>query len=132
MGIARDEKMVCKVVAINAQTVNATASVSSAAMRISYGSEFSYILKLSGTTPSVNLTYKVTDSDVNNADDVCTNHDHTSAWISPANNGTLATNVSSTTADSFSPVVTKWVQFTVTGTSGNGTDTKATLVLMYQ
>jgi hypothetical protein len=131
--ISRDERLVSKEVVISAETVNATATVTSSVMRASYAEHFSFLLKISvGAAPKVNLEYQVINSDLNNVDDIGSGKDSFSEWVTPTTNGTIASNLTATAADGFAPAVTKWIRFRVVGQAGNSADTLVTLTILSQ
>jgi hypothetical protein len=128
----RREGLVCKEVVLLNQTVNATATVTSSAIKAGYGENFSILVLIpSGATKSVNVYYDVTNSVQGDAALVCTGVDSGSQWICPDTNGTIKSGASTTFADGFSPAVSKWLRFRVTGTATNGADTVVSIVLLY-
>jgi hypothetical protein len=127
----RREGMVTKEVVLSLETVNGAATVTSEAIRAGYGENFSLIVKLSGTTPIVTVYYDITNSDSAAPGDVCANFDSGSEWVCPDTNGTIKSAATATFADGFSPAVSKWLRFRVTGVGANGADTKVTVILQY-
>lgn len=114
---------------IDAQTVNGAATVSSGAIRVSYGEQFGLILRLSGDSPKVTLRYQVIESNVNDVNAVATGEDSGSAWITPSATGDIATAIIASLAVEFAPMVSKWIRLQVVGAADNGANTKATLFL---
>jgi hypothetical protein len=128
----RREAIVSKEVVLLNQTVNATATVTSDPIRMGYGENFSILVLIhSGAMKSVNVYYDITDSVQNDPSLVCTGVDSASQWVCPDTNGTIKSGAAITFADGFSPAVSKWGRFRVTGTGTNGADTVVSIVLLY-
>ena len=127
----RREGMITKEVVLLNKTVNAAATVTSEAIRSGYGENFSILVLIpSGATKSLNIYYDVTNSVQNDYSLVCAGGDSGSEWICPDTNGTIKSGASATFADGFSPAVSKWLRFRVTGSATNGVDTVVSIILL--
>ncbi len=109
------------------QTVNATATVNSDPIDVSYDEQFSYKITIhSGTTPDITLGYQIIESgqglkaDVGGAKDT----ENGFTWVTPTTGGTpiLSGFSSGSKANAFAPMVTKWLRFFVTGIGSNGSN----------
>lgn len=87
----------------------------------------------SGTTPKVNLSYQIIESNQCDVDLVGEaapgdlKEANKSATSPTTGNELVAEITSGNQADGFSPMCTKWLRFKMTGNTGNDTDTKVSL-----
>jgi hypothetical protein len=114
---------------ISAQTVNGAATVSSSAIRVSYGQNFGVYVKLAGTTPVVTIRYQVINSDCNDINMINAGEDSHTEWITPTTGSDIMTAITATAADGFSPMVSKWIRIQVVGVGANGANTVANVYL---
>lgn len=81
-------------------------------------------------TGDVDVSYEIIESNKSHPDDVLAEVAAGKlAWTAPVNQATILQNVTSSKADGFSPMVTRWVRFKATGNAGNGADCKLSLKL---
>lgn len=99
---------------------------------ISEYSAFSYKLEIhSGSAPDVKITYEVIESTQNFAVLVAseTTGEQIKNWVSPITGGTIDSSITSNQCDGFSPIVTRWIKWKVTGVASNGTNTYVSLYI---
>jgi len=122
---------------IDSQTVNATASITSAALVVGSYSDFSYVLTIeSGSAPDVQLEVQVIDSNTSSysllasTSDVSVDSSYYGTWTDLNTSGVLdASHTSGKIADGFSLPVTRIFRFKITGIASNGADTVVSLTL---
>jgi len=96
-------KTITRELALDAETINGSASVESDPILVDYAENFSYIAIVSGTTPNVTLKYQITQSMQSDSSLVCTGPDVSSTWYTPKSGGSIDTSIVATNSNGFSP-----------------------------
>jgi hypothetical protein len=110
---------------IDSATISGTASSSSTAVNIGDYENFGYkIVIRGGVAADVKLEYEVIESTAVLKGKVEEDgyNERTPEWTTPTSNGELVSSITSgSQADSFAPMVTKWLHLKVTGNASNTT-----------
>lgn len=125
-------RCVTKTVVVDNETINGETTVNSNAVNGMYADAYSYIVKISGASPDISVAYQITDSDVGDISKIGHGEDSSYVWITPQTNGVIVVNASSSKGDGFTPAVSKYYRFVITGNAGNGADTKVSIILLEQ
>lgn len=119
------------IVVVDSAIVHSVNHATSTVMGIGDYENFGYKLVVhTDDSTDVKLEYQIIESNQGDSAYVDSGlyHGYPIAWITPVN-GVLDASVTASQADGFSPMVTKWIRFLVTGSSGNGTDTQISLYM---